>query len=378
MPARGVTPEGPTVLSVTTTRFLRTDDPDLSRTVTIGMQKGGTSKSTMTAECGHAAARLGARVLLIDFDPNWGLTADQLGYDPAPVGEEPDLTVAELLTNVRDGGAADALLSAPEKWDPRTDLSWERGGTLTDGGALAFIPGYPTLQPAVEGAINVPAAERRLRRALRGVAQQFDLVLIDTGPRADKVAQTALLAAGTTIAPVLPEFGSVKGLRDQLEFLEEFAAGWEHPIRFAGAICSRFDRGAPKAHGDGMDDLRRALASHRSALPAATGQFEMSGVEPAQFNGTVGGLWDEVVSKSTALVNSLRLHQPLSTLLDVTDESSYHNRVLAERVSAITNVYSRIALRLLQLTEAPCLPKIADQIAAHPLPGVWPMAEIAN
>lgn len=363
-----------------TKKFLRTDDPDLARTVAVGLQKGGTSKSTLAAEIGHEAARLGAKVLLVDFDPNWGLTSDQLGYDPAPLydetGEEPeaDLTTADLLNNCRDGGAVDALLSVPEKWALRDDLSWHRGGVLTQGGALAFIPGYPTLQPAVEGAVNVPAAERRLRRSLRGVARQFDLVLIDTGPRADKVSQTALLAAGCCIAPVLPEFGSVKGLREQLEFLDEFATAWEHPIRFAGAVCTRFDRRNQKAHGDGLTDLRAAMDHRKPYAPEVTGRAWLSGGEPFGFDGEVGGtIWPEVMYSSTALVNMLREHAPLTMpLAAMGEEPTFHQRKAAERILGLTKGYSRIALRLLQLTEAPCLPRIAEALTANPIPGVWP------
>jgi cellulose biosynthesis protein BcsQ len=359
-------------------RFLQTDDPDLQSTVTIGIQKGGTGKSTVTAETGYEAARLGARVLLVDFDPNAGLTGDQMGMDVEAIKNGPEgdslLTTADLLNDCRDGGAVDALLEAPDNWALREDLPWEQGGVLVSGGALAFIPGYVALQAAVEGATNVPAAERRLRRSLRGVARQFDLVLIDSGPRADKVAQTALLAAGTCIAPVLPSFGSMRGLKEQLEFLDAFAAAWEHPIRFAGAFCCSFDRRAPKAHGDGLNDLKVAMTSHKPFMPDVTGRATLSGREPLEFAGDVGAaVWDEILWFSTKVETAVREHRPLTkSLTTIGGSPSYFNQKEAQKVLALSKGYARVALRLLQLTEASCLPRVAEGLIANPIPGVWP------
>lgn len=360
------------------TRFLRTSDPDLGRAVSVGLQKGGTGKSTLVASVGHEAARLGARVLLIDFDPNWHLTRTFLGYNPVPLydpetGEEPesDLTVADLLTNCTDGGARDAVLMAPRRWAPRTDLDWESGGVLDEGGALTFIPGYPALQGIVDNR-NVPAAELRLRRSLKGVANQFDLVLIDTGPRADASVQTAMLAAATAISPVQPEPGAVEGLDEQLEFLEGFAHAWGHDLRFAGAVCAQYDSRNKKAHTLHLNELRDKFLARDTT--DVTHVLKFDGTEPEQFCGVSGGLWDEVIPRSTMVVNTQSNHDPLSTLLEGSP-TSFPERKARDRARAFVALHTRIALRLMQLTEAPRLPQIAQALQRSPIPGVWPAGD---
>lgn len=354
----------------TSSRFLRTDDLDLARTVTVGLQKGGTSKTTVTALIGYEAARLGAKVLLIDFDPNAVLTKTMLGYQP----KSADTTVDELLTECTDGGAFDALMQPPEAWRLRDDLAWDDGGTHAGGGGMAFIPGYPTLQPAVD-MTNAPAAERRLRRSLRGVAGQFDLVLIDTGPRADKIAQTALLASGTAIAPVTPGAGSTGGLENQLGFLDQFASAWEHPIRFGGALVTRFDNRNRKTHGRGLEDLQRAMRERRTDYPDISGTTVLSGPEPYSFAGEAGGVWEEILWESSFVEQANSAHAPVASLLIPSNGAApWYRKKEKDRLLPKVTGYTRNALRLLQLTESPALARIGAHLETNPIPGIWPPA----
>lgn len=383
-------------------RFLRTEDPDVARTLVICLQKGGTGKTTFAAEVGHEMARLGAKVLLIDFDPNWALTRSLFGFDPAD--GDPVLTITDVISPsdergrpaaVRAGAAAEAILHVPEAWQVRHDVSWEHGGALIPGGALAFIPGYPTLQGVIDS--NLQAVERRLSKALQGVARQFDIVIIDTGPRADKSVQSAMLAASTCISPSQPEPGSTESITEQLEFLETVHEAWDHPIRFAGAICTQFDSRAKRAHGEGLDEMRNTMRKWKPSAPAVTAPEFLSGEEPWAFRGEVGAtVWDEILPRTTTIIHSAGKRRPLASGLLPGAKATFHQRKEAERVFKQVKHYSRVGLRLLQLMDAPCLvhsnevdengrpvldaqgerlPGIAAALIANPIPGVWPPAE---
>ena len=60
----------------------------------VAMQKGGVGKTTTTLSVGVELAQMGARVLLIDIDPQSNLT-QALGYDPPEI----EHSVYEVLLN---------------------------------------------------------------------------------------------------------------------------------------------------------------------------------------------------------------------------------------------------------------------------------------
>src|SRR5215510_11334167 len=64
----------------------------------LAMQKGGVGKTTTALSLGVALARRGARVLLIDIDPQANLTQG-LGVDPA----ELEYSIYEVLLNPEQG-----------------------------------------------------------------------------------------------------------------------------------------------------------------------------------------------------------------------------------------------------------------------------------
>ena len=63
-----------------------------TKTIAVANQKGGVGKTTTVASLGAALAEKGQRVLLVDLDPQGGLTFS-VGIDP----EDIDITVGEVL-----------------------------------------------------------------------------------------------------------------------------------------------------------------------------------------------------------------------------------------------------------------------------------------
>lgn len=338
-------------------------DPDPARVVFVGNQKGGTGKSTVTANVAHEAARLGAKVLLIDLDPNWGLTGEHLGFDPRPDNTP---TVSDLLRDGDEGSAAKYLLTAPSQWQPNPDLPYNQGGPLPGtNGAVAFIPGFVNLTSTVEHLASEPAAEMRLRDALTGVARHFDLVLIDTGPRADRISWLALQAAGHALIVGNPEDGSTKGVEQHATFLAGYARTWRLPYTLTGVICTRYDNRNSKVHQQGLDWLTEVV----NALPESpvTARHTHTPTppltdEPWETGATV---WP-ALAQSSRLLHAARARAPLAAVLNAKGTATTGLAAVERvKVAKVLAPYTQIAARLLTVTDGPTLPAIQAALTAH-------------
>ena len=157
----------------------------------VDSEKGGVGKSGLAGGLVAVMAHHGYRVLAIDLDPRGTFTAE-LGAKLT--GEEGEYSVNDLLyvdpkidaakRPPLKGLAAQALRSAAAEWGPNVQvLAAER--------ALAHRE--------TDATVNL---EHRLRVSLEGVADQFDIVVMDLPPRAGgKLVASGLLAATHVVFP---------------------------------------------------------------------------------------------------------------------------------------------------------------------------------
>lgn len=167
----------------------------------IDSEKGGVGKSGLAAGLVAVMAAAGRPVCAIDLDPRATLTEE---LDAENTGE---LSVNDLLyvdpqADPDDlpplrGLAAEALRPAGEAWGENVQvLAAER--------ALANRELDPT--------VNL---EHRLRKSLEGVADRFDLVVIDMPPRAGgKLVGSGILAATHIVFPGTLDEDGLVGIRD--------------------------------------------------------------------------------------------------------------------------------------------------------------------
>lgn len=117
--------------------------------------KGGVGKTTVTLGLASAARNERRRVLIVDLDPQANATA---GLNVADVG----YTTSDVLYDGRSGVGLDAI----------TATGW---GELVD-----VIPAERALEHRAVPSGADPV--RRLQRALNGVADRYDLILLDCPP----------------------------------------------------------------------------------------------------------------------------------------------------------------------------------------------------
>ncbi len=169
--------------------------------VTIANHKGGVGKTMTALLLAAELAKQGRRVLLVDCDPQGNLSR-RAGYDETELAERPSISEA-----IRD--ASPDILAAsilPCQW---ADEFADR---------IFIVPSRKELQQRSAEAGST-AAWTRLKRALRGVADDYDDVLIDTPPELGHLLHCALVASDYIVMPTEPEMDSLKGVHRLQEFL---------------------------------------------------------------------------------------------------------------------------------------------------------------
>ena len=174
---------------------------------TIGVLnfKGGVGKTATAVNLAAAAYHAGRRVLLVDLEPQASATEHLT-----------DEAFAKDASDVLEGGSSlrDAIYPV-------------RGGEASDeksGARLDLLPGGDGLI-GVEILLQSSGAKNRLAAALnkpRGsaVADDYDLVVIDSSPDIGLLSLNALYAADVVLCPVKLESPSIHGLKRLLEILE--------------------------------------------------------------------------------------------------------------------------------------------------------------
>jgi cellulose biosynthesis protein BcsQ len=317
-------------------------------------QKGGVGNTTQAVNVAAEAARLGAKVLLIDLDPqrNSTILTGTLPFEGnADQPAEPSLT--ELLRG--EVKVSDVILLADDAWQPRADLPFEHGGQLIPGGALYVLPATHSLRTATRGSMMPHVL---LYNAIRPVVDQFDLVVLDLRPATDELVLTALYAAGWWVTTTEPETLSVQGLLTQHDFLEAFRAEQpDHPGRWAGTVISRVDTRYDE-HAARIADIHAWITQTHPERRALDPDL------PAIVLPTVGGIWAPVIPERAAIKKSNRLPaRPISASLHpLGDPSSPSLTVLGIKRSVvpIVPVLTSYAMNALRLAQTPALYRIAE------------------
>ena len=180
----------------------------MSTTIAVLSQKGGTGKTTTVRTLSDVLRRSDLRTLAIDLDPQGNLS----DYYDLPTDIEP--TIADVLSGRAD--AADAI---------HDDL----------------IPANMSLAEAELMMGGKMGRELTLRRALAGIREDYDVVLIDCPPSLGLLTVNALVAADRALITAEAQYFALQGVEQAMEVVELARDSLNPELELLGVLLNLAD-----------------------------------------------------------------------------------------------------------------------------------------
>jgi chromosome partitioning protein len=177
-------------------------------------QKGGVGKTTTAVNLGACLAEAGARVLLVDLDPQGNATTG-VGIDRSTV----KAGTYEMLGGT---GGAEAILA-------------------TDVAGLDVLPSTIDLAGAEVELVSAFARETKLRQGLASLRGEYDFVLIDSPPSLGLLTVNALAACDEVVVPIQCEYYALEGLGQLIRTLDLVRDGLNPSLHVGGVVLTMFD-----------------------------------------------------------------------------------------------------------------------------------------
>jgi chromosome partitioning protein len=182
--------------------------PAMAETITVLSLKGGTGKTTTVRTLADVFRRLGLDVLTIDLDPQGNLS----DYFDVPPDASP--TVADVL-------AGDAKAKA----------------AAHDG----IVPATPILAEVERSMSGKMGRELVLRKALKDVRKEHDIVLIDCPPALGLLTINGLVAADWALISSEAQYFALQGVEGALEVIEQAKEFYNPDLEWLGVVMNIAD-----------------------------------------------------------------------------------------------------------------------------------------
>lgn len=187
-----------------------------ARIISMCNQKGGVGKTTSTINLGAALSEYGRKVLLVDFDPQGALSVG-LGVR----SHDLDVTIYNLLVE-KDHDIHDVIQH-------------------TRMAGLDVLPANIDLSAAEVQLVGEVAREMVLARVLRGVEDEYDVILIDCQPSLGLLTVNALTASHGVVIPLEAEFFAMRGVALLVETIEKVQDRLNPRLEIDGILATMYD-----------------------------------------------------------------------------------------------------------------------------------------
>lgn len=254
----------------------------MEKIVAIANQKGGTGKTSLTANLGVGLVRAGRKVLVIDNDPQSDLT-EMLGWNP----DELPMTLTDVYTKEMteaDYKPSDIILHHHEGID--------------------LLPCDLDLSSQEYTLVSAMNRERLLKNFINRVKKQYDHILIDCPPTLGILTINALTAANSVLIPVMPHKMPARGMVKLLANVSRVQRQLNKSLKVEGIIFTIVDERTNYAKGL-MEAIQESYGGDikifSAVVPRAITGAEMSGTGKSIFaydpKGKVAGAYENIVKE---------------------------------------------------------------------------------
>lgn len=211
------------------------------KTISFFNNKGGVGKTTLACNlASHFVADLGAKVLLLDCDPQCNATLLVLGEDKVAPIYWPDIAGPSDVSTIHD------VIKGFEigEVSVNTSVKVERGVDNRFG--VDILPGHPRLsvvedhiaqawREAMGGEVGGLRRTNWCTTLLESVQADYDYAFIDLGPSLGSLNRSCLIASDYFVAPLGADIFSLIGLRNIAEWLSEWSKRYSEGYNLCAA-----------------------------------------------------------------------------------------------------------------------------------------------
>ena len=184
----------------------------MGKIIAVANQKGGVGKTTTCVNLTAALKQLGARVLLVDFDPQ-GNSTSGMGLSKRSRPNAYDIII-------EGEPARDAVLKLPY-------------GDV--------IPSNTDLSGAEVQLVNVRRRELKLKEALAPLRDDYDYIFIDCPPSLGLLPINAFAAADSILVPLQCEYYAMEGVADLTESIALIRKHLNPALQIEGILLTMYD-----------------------------------------------------------------------------------------------------------------------------------------
>lgn len=186
----------------------------MNKVIAIANQKGGVGKTTTSVNLSAALAGLGARVLLIDLDPQGNATM---------------------------GSGIDKYALNPSIYE------WLMGEARLGDVCLTTVASYDLLPANIDltaAEVGLMQKKRREFVIAEGLGQQrslYDYIIIDCPPSLNILTVNALVSATGVLVPMQCEYYALEGLSALLDTVEGIRVSANPQLQIEGLLRTMYD-----------------------------------------------------------------------------------------------------------------------------------------